>query len=101
MVRLADGPDEPTDENEVVEDAEGATEDASERMEEARESVWSVSVPTLFTEALERETTPLGGLIFGGTSWTWRFRGWFDFDGGGLTMMKLYKSNQYRVSLLV
>lgn len=24
----------------------------------------------------------------GGTSWTWRLRGWFDFAGGGLTTMK-------------
>lgn len=27
--------------------------------------------------------------MFGGTNWTCRFRGWFDFDGGGLTIMKL------------
>lgn len=28
---------------------------------------------------------PVGGLALGGTSCTWRFRGWFDLDGGGRT----------------
>jgi hypothetical protein len=30
-------------------------------------------------------TTPVGGRLFGGTSWTWRFSGWFDLEGGGRT----------------
>lgn len=36
-----------------------------------------------------RGTTPDGARVLGGTSWTWRFRGWLDFDGGGRTKMKV------------
>lgn len=33
--------------------------------------------------------TPVGGLPCGGTSWTWRFSGWLDLDGGGRTNMNV------------
>jgi hypothetical protein len=26
----------------------------------------------------------------GGTSWTWRLSGWFDLEGGGRTIMKVF-----------
>ena len=35
-------------------------------------------------------TTPLGGFALGGTSWTCKFSGWLDFDGGGRTKIKVY-----------
>jgi len=42
--------------------------------------------------------TPEGGFAFGGTSCTCRFRGWFDFDGGGLTKINVYI--QRKISLI-
>ena len=46
---------------------------------------------------------PPGPFEFGGTSWTWRFRGWLDFAGGGRTNMNVfifYFSGQIRESLV-
>lgn len=37
------------------------------------------------------EVTPDGGLALGGTSWTWRLRGWLDLDGGGRTKINVCK----------
>lgn len=38
---------------------------------------------------LAEPVTP-GARVFGGTSWTWRLRGWFDFAGGGRTKMNVW-----------
>lgn len=55
-----------------------------------------------FEFVLDRDTSeassldrlvPAGVRPVGGTSCTWRFRGWLDFDGGGLTTM-----NDYRIA---
>jgi hypothetical protein len=33
---------------------------------------------------------PPGPFELGGTSWTWRFRGWLDFAGGGRTNINVF-----------
>ena len=53
-----------------------------------------------FEFVLDRDTSeassldrlvPAGVRPVGGTSCTWRFRGWLDLEGGGLTTMKDYR----------
>lgn len=48
-------------------------------------------VGVVATSAVELVTTPLGGLAFGGTSWTCRLSGWLDFDGGGRTKINVWR----------
>lgn len=67
---------------EVVE--EGATEDA-------RESVDVFGSGNVVEVAEEGDEEEMPGVrVFGGTSCTWRFRGWFDFAGGGRTMINVW-----------
>ena len=48
-------------------------------------------VGVVATSLVELVTTPLGGLAFGGTSWTCRLSGWLDFAGGGRTKINVWR----------
>jgi hypothetical protein len=53
-----------------------------------RDSV-RASAPCSSTDARRECVLPLLSFEDGGTSWTCRFSGWFDLDGGGRTMMNV------------
>lgn len=87
-------PDEVVDEEAMEEiDVEEYEEyiDTSERLELVRVSCTS-EVPSssgLTEESRERRPLldRLTSRLLGGTNWTWRFKGWLDFEGGGRTTM--------------
>lgn len=69
------------DEDTVEKDVTEEYADTSERFEFLRANDPSED------SSLDRLATA-GARPVGGTSCTWRFSGWFDLDGGGLTTMK-------------
>jgi hypothetical protein len=82
---------EAKDETEV----EAKEVDMSDRLEGTRCSGWSESVG-LVGEPSSTEGRRLSTVdersrsrAVGGTSWTWRLRGWLVLEGGGRTMMKV------------
>ncbi|KAF8064319.1 hypothetical protein FPV67DRAFT_1504449 [Lyophyllum atratum] len=70
---------------EVVEEKEAVEpyEEVSERLEAVR--VRETEVPPSLLSSRDCR----GPRVAGGTSWTWRLSGWFDFAGGGRTTMKV------------
>ena len=59
---------------------------SAERLEVVRARAFSSGSAVESKERLEERERC--SLEFGGTSWTWRLRGWFDFAGGGRTTIK-------------
>lgn len=93
MIRRADAV-----EVEVADDAIDAVEndaelysDVLDRLERTEGDRWRVE--SVIWESMvplrEADATLWVSRADGGTSWSWRFRGWFDIDGGGRTTMNV------------